>query len=450
MIVFGAAACLGIVPIGSSIVAQSAPIAAARTWTSADSLRYVRDSTTIDSLSRLVPVDSIRRLYQQFVGASDAPSALFALQCERYRLWYVFGHAGEIAEDRVRVQEWQPELFPRIRASFEAAIPRATIPRIPTHRGCGIPDDAPFAPDRLRYAPIVPWRPAYVNRGSSLDVVRRGETLFEGTLRAHIGNQDTSIMVAGSATLGLRSPQSFELRLDDKLNRDIVGFYFRLSPSPFFYRGTYPILESEDARDIPWAIGGYMQTGPIPLLVTDYWRGTLTVEKADSDRVEGRVSFITVGYSVDRRNLHTPLIGSPRDTVHFEGWFRAKYDKSQDLNLVRIPELPRRFDPRISPDAHQTLARIFLDDTVPCEKLPVYVRDSTVALEPAPRRSVRAAVEIRLDSTGKAWPGGVHIRSVSERVAFDSLGPAPLLRFRRPSADQALRKVRCLLTLPLR
>jgi len=431
---------------------------ASRSWTIGDSLRYVRDSVTIDSVSRLVPVDSIRRLYRDFVNSSDPRSALFGLQCESYRLRYAFGYAGEIADDRVRVEEWKPELFSRIRAALDAAISPLTMPRLPTRVGCGVPDNAPFAPDRLRYPPLPPWRPTYVQSGSSLDVIERGETLFEGKMTARLVGRDTEIAVAGSASLSLRNERSLELRLDDKLNgKEIIGFYFRLSPGPFFYRGTYPILDEEDARSVPYAIGAYMQSGTVGGIVSGRWKGTLVVERADSTQIEGHASFVMVGQSLDRRDRfgsHIPLIGSALDTVRFEGWFRAKYNPREEREgraFTMFPELPRRFAPPAPPDARKTLARVFLDDSIPCERLPIYEPDTTrMPQSIASQRSVRAAVEMVLDSTGTPWPGTVHITALADKVEFQDLIRPSWLRFRRTAPDQVLRKVRCTVNLPLR
>src|SRR5262245_8408325 len=98
-IILLASACLG--TAGAQSLSGTAP-----RW---DSTAFLRDSALIDSMARRVPVDSLRRLYRAVTVAPDPFSVVRAIQCESYRLWYTYGAAAEVAEDRVRAAEWKAE-----------------------------------------------------------------------------------------------------------------------------------------------------------------------------------------------------------------------------------------------------------------------------------------------------------------------------------------------------
>src|SRR6476620_10488624 len=124
-----------------------------------DSLAYIRDSTLIDSLARLLPVDSLRDLYRRVPGAADPVSVIRAIQCESYRLSYTFGRAADIAEERVASAEWPPNVTAAVRRALDSAAKGFLFPTRPV---CGIADDAIRAPERLRFSPRAPWTPPYV------------------------------------------------------------------------------------------------------------------------------------------------------------------------------------------------------------------------------------------------------------------------------------------------
>src|SRR5512138_2072605 len=106
-----------------------------------NTLAYVRDSLSIDSLVPLVPTDSLRALYRSVPTAADPKPVVHALQCEAYRLWYRYGRAAEIAEDRVRAAEWRPESDTAIVRVFRMA---SLDWFFPGPRACGVSADAPY------------------------------------------------------------------------------------------------------------------------------------------------------------------------------------------------------------------------------------------------------------------------------------------------------------------
>lgn len=52
---------------------------------------YLRDSTVIDSLAHLVPLDSLRRLYAALERDPDSPELESAAYCEYLRLYLTYG-----------------------------------------------------------------------------------------------------------------------------------------------------------------------------------------------------------------------------------------------------------------------------------------------------------------------------------------------------------------------
>jgi hypothetical protein len=414
-----------------------------------DSLAYIRDSTAIDSLSHFVPVDSLRQLYRRLPRENDPVSTMRALRCEAYRLWYAYGRPAEMAEDRIAAAEWTPDLRDAVHKATE--IVRREL-FLPSRSTCGLDDQMPRAPLRLRYAPQAPWRPQFVRPGSSLDVIRGGATVFEGTMTAHINGRDTTITLAGSADIR-RGEDFAELRMVDKLRaQQIIGLYIWIAGAPFLYPGSYPILGSDDVRGAPNVGAVYTQGAVPPNWVGERWGGTLVVERADSVGAEGRFAFWTQRNGLSFLRARMP-VDSLRDTIYFEGKFRSRYNRDDERlarDITRFPSFPRRFAPPRPPDAGETLSRMFLDENVPCDQLPIYAPSTVLTPLSSGTRSAphRAALSILVDSTGAPWLGGIRVLSTDDTATIRAFQRQQGLRFRRTETNQFLDTVRCTLTLP--
>jgi hypothetical protein len=409
-------------------------------------LAYVRDSSVADTISRRMPVDSLRQLYRRVPGAADPVRAIAALECESLRLYLTYGIAANVAETRIAAEEWTPNVTSDVRRALDAAKAAFVIARM---RPCGITEDIPIAPLRLTYLRPAPRRTADVPVGSSIESIRDDETLFEGTLRARVDGRDTTLVVAGSAGLGSQ-PDAVSLVLSDKLraNRTTV-ISLRVAGHPFLYRGTYPIFNGDDAFYVPNTAAGRIEAGFLPFVdQMSGWHGTLTVERADSMGATGRVSVSI------RRNEWTDIafprwLDSLRDTIVFEARFRAAYDRRNERNeypFTHFPMLPRRFEPDRVVDERATLAGLFLDPSVPCDRLPIYSPTSVLTpLSSTTRREpVRAALHMAVDTAGR--PAYIYVLSIDDTTAARDFRRQRGLRFLPPNTKLPPR-VRCTLTL---
>ena len=211
----------------------------------ASALAYVRDSLSIDSLVPVVPTDSLRALYRRVPTAADPRPVVQALQCEAYRLWYRYGRAAEIAEDRVRAAEWRPESDTAIVRVFRMVSLEWFFPVGP--RACGVSPDTPYVPDRLRYPRQDPNRPQRVfPRGSSVDSLRLGRSFFEAVLTDRRSGRDTVIALAGRADLAFQWPVGVSLALFDETHTDHIFVITLTRPGDdYLARGTYPIIGNQ-------------------------------------------------------------------------------------------------------------------------------------------------------------------------------------------------------------
>jgi len=427
-----------------------------------DSLAYLRDSALVDSLARYVPTDSLRALYRRVAIGPDPVSAVHAIPCEGYHLWYTYGHAAWVAEERVRAAEWTPERDSAVLRALDAAaddLKRRAHARLfdGTLYGdtaCAVARDAPRIIERLRHRPRPPsWRRS-LPRGSSRDSLRLGPSYFEATLSAKLAGRDTTIELAGSATVWLQMGYSVSLDLRDHLHAtDRFVITMSRSGPELFSPGSYPIVGSDDLSGVPDVVSASIQMVK-PVIVShtrSKWWGTLVVERADSAEVHGHADIW-----IHRKGLYVTRPFMPadslRDTIHITARFRALYawdTQYHHRSLSSVPMYPHRMVRGKAPHAATTARRLFLDENVPCERLPIYSQESVLSPLPATyRRAVaKAALNIRPDSAGRVGEGGIWPLAMDDTTLYATFRDQTGIRFRKTAPDQVYARVRCTLTL---
>jgi hypothetical protein len=105
-----------------------------------------------DSLSRLVPLDSLRSLYVNMQTADDPKPIARESACELWRLSYVHGTDIAMRANRRLSDSLNRATDPKVleRLSSRLAGSSGDI----TEAGCHLPVDRPKAPDSLNWAPI--------------------------------------------------------------------------------------------------------------------------------------------------------------------------------------------------------------------------------------------------------------------------------------------------------
>ena len=412
-------------------------------------LAYVRDSLSIDSIVPLVPTDSLRALYSKVPIAADPKPIVQALQCEAYRLWYRYGRAAEIAEDRVRVSEWMPQLDTAIVRVYRMVSLDWYFPVGPRH--CGVSANTPYVPERLQYPLRDPSRPTRVfPAGSSIDSLRRGRSYFEAILTDRRSGRDSVIALAGRAELTFRGPVGLDLVLYDETHTDHIFVITLIHPgAEYLGRGTYPIIAAQriGARDV---VEAYLQ-GTSELSAYDgskpMW-GTLNVAAADTVGADGSLQLSIAHNSAHPWGMRSPPLDYFTDTLRISVRFRAVYEWDEEQTqrvITRFPLMPHRF----VADRAPTPSKTFLDESTPCETLPIYSPESVLSSLPAnyPRDSARAALSIRPDSLGRVNGWAIGLLAIDDGSLTRTFLSQTGLRFRPSTPDHVSTVVRCTLTL---
>jgi hypothetical protein len=421
-----------------------------------DSLDRVRDSVSIDSLSRLVPTDSLRALYRVFPTTDDPAGVLAVIQCTGYRLWWRYGEGANVAEDRVRAGEWTRSLQPSIARQLDAVRASRRIP-LPTRIRCGVADDAPTVPVNLKYRSLIPVPPELAYKGPR-SLVRdrfhmRG-SFFEGQI---VGRQ--TVDLEGTAVLRWHGDRLLALVFDDYTRRpgEIISITLRHAGAEHLRPGTYPIFESNAAT--PVGVSNFMtvynQAWPLIPAISSFDRvwGTLVLDRADSTGAEGRVALWQERHASHPFRWRFPE-DSLRDTVRTSLRFRAVIDL-EDEWARRYYRIPAYAHPTVDGTAVMpaNAARpTYRDERVRCEDLPVYRAESV--LTPLPKGSAvataTAALEIQVDLLGRVHaPHSIVVLGITDTSVVRHFRNQPGLRFEpaRPGGQNLFNNFRCTLTL---
>lgn len=437
----------------SSVAAQSDSAAAANFRR--DSIRYVRDSISIDSLSRIVPADSLRRLYELLYRAPDPRPIAQEIECEAFRQFLAYGAAARIAQKRVR-----DAVVARLDADAEDRLSSRMAHVAVAEDGpvCGAARPLSAIPARLRRMPRPPLRlRSALERAHIRDSLRKAGAIdFEAAMSG-----SASAELAGSASLTWWTPELLGINLLDYLYPpSIISLTFVRRGAEFLRVGSYPIVKNED-RDAaaPGVIGAYLQMSghDIGTHRLDLVSGVLYVDHADTVSVDGHFDVMLYGHALRSRTFRRTR-QEIQDTLHITGRFRARYQyQSTDPNVNKRwwPNgHPSRWSP--APDYRSTLARADLDERVSCDSL-THLANGNPFLriqptDPTVRSRLPGTVSLQFeaDSLGRVLPLSLVAMSSSDTVleslvVIDSARRAPAGR-----ANAGRRLYRCALRFGVR
>ena len=400
-----------------------------------DSLQYVRDSTSIDSLSRLVPVDSLRRLYELLYRTPNPQPVAQELECEGFRQFLAYGVAARIAQKRVR-----DAVTARLDADAEDRLSSkmAHTAFAEDAPACGAARPLSKVPARLRRMPTPPLRVrSALDRAHIRDSLRRAGAIdFEATISGSAGAE-----LAGSASLTWWTPELLGINLLDYLYPpSVISLTFVRRGSEYLRVGSYPIVENED-RDASanGMVGAYLQMSghDIGTHRLDLVSGVLYVDRADTLSVEGHFDLMLYGHALRSRTFRRTK-RQIQDTLHITGRFRARYQYQWIEPNVNKRWWPNGHpSPRSpAPDYRAILARADLDERVPCDSLTHLVNGNPfLRLQPTDPALTRrlpgtVAVQFEADSLGRVLPLSVVTVASSDTtleslVVIDSARRAP-------------------------
>ncbi|HEY2853745.1 MAG TPA: hypothetical protein VGJ18_12915 [Gemmatimonadaceae bacterium] len=435
---------------GGSVAAQSDSAVAASFRR--DSSQYVRDSISVDSLSRIVPVDSLRRLYEMLYSSADPRPLAQQVECEAFRQFLSYGVAARIAQKRVRdavVARLDPDAEDRL--SSKMAHTTIEDDRLT----CGAARPLSKVPARLRRAPTPPQRlRSTLERARIRDSLRRAGAMdFEATVSGSANAE-----LAGSASLTWWTPELLGINLLDYLYPpSIISITFVRRGAEFFRVGSYPIAKNED-RDAaaPGVVGAYVQMSghDIGTHRLDLVSGVLYVDRADTLNVEGHFDVMFLGHALRSRTFRRTK-QEIEDTLHINGRFRARYQYQRSVSNV-----DRRWWPNghpaakaPAPDYREILGRADLDEHVPCDSLRRLPNGNPfLRIQPTAPAIIRrlpgtVALQFEADSLGRIHPLSLMAMSSSDTmlegmVVIDSARRAPIAR-----ANAGGRLYRCTLRI---
>lgn len=434
-----------ICPVGAVEARAQAP---AVSWEQyrLDSARWVDDSTRIAAAARTVPSDSLRRLYRALVSTRQPARVVDEMMCESYRLRFVYGRAASVAEDRIQAEEWPERRKVDVDRALDAwretlPIGSASRPRpdtLPLMATMGTRERClPAAEQRsvfgeTSFRPIPPDAP----KPGTLEWYRRYRGSAEGTIRGR-----DSLLRDAYASLEWRTPQTLVLEIRDlKTN---FGVTFSRSGPEFLRPGVYPVYSGE----APVGTNNVMIMSSVgPGRTT----GTLTIDRADTLGVEGRIEVIHHRNSPTYRQWMLPpdSIFDIPISIRFRALYQ--YPDDQSRHLWGVPVYPHPWNPRPIADPDEVLMNPrFRDEKVRCQDLPIYRRESVVVplLRSSPVNSVTGAIEVSVDSLGRA--GSILLLAVSDTSQRREFANQTGLRFDPPQAtgEHRFSVVRCTLTL---
>ena len=433
----------------SSAAAQSDSAAAANFRR--DSIQYVRDSIAIDSLSRIVPVDSLRRLYELLYNSSDPRALTQEVECEAFRQFLSYGVAARIAQKRVRdgiLARFGPDAEDRLSSKMA----RTTIEEDgPT---CGAARPLSKVPARLRRLPSPPQRlRSTLERARIRDSLRRaGAVDFEASVS---GSANTEL--AGSASLTWWTPELLGINLLDYLYPpSITSVTFVRRGAEYLRVGSYPIVKNED-RDAaaPGIVGAYVQMSghDIGTHRLDLVSGVLYVDHADTLNVEGHFDVMFRGHALRSRTFRRTK-REIEDTLHITGRFRARYQYQWTATNVGKRWWPNGHPAAQgrAPDYRAVLERAELDEQVSCDSLRIPNGNPFLRIQPTAPAIIRrlpgtVTLQFEADSLGRVHPLSVMSMSSSDTmlegmVVIDSARRAPIAR-----ATASRRLYRCTLRI---
>lgn len=420
-----------------------------------DSIQYVRDSASIDSLARIVPVDSLRRLYEQLYSSTDPHRIEQEVECEAFRQFLAYGIAARIAQTRVHdavVARLEPDAEDRFSAKMARTTAEEDVP------ACGAARTLSRVPARLRRSPTPPRRfRSPLERTRVRDSLRRaGAVDFQAAVAGSVNAN-----LAGSASLTWWTPELLGINLLDYLYPpSVISLTFVRRGAEYLRVGSYPIIENDD-RDAaaPGVVGAYLQMSghDIGTHRLDLVSGVLYVDRADTLNVEGHFDVMLWGHSLRSRTFRRTK-QEIEDTLHVTGHFRARYQYPWIA-----PNVDKRWWPNghpaakgPTPDHRGIIERADLDEHVPCDSLMHLPNGNPfLRLQPsdppvARRLPGTVALQFEADSLGRVDPLSVLAMSSSDTileslVVIDSARRAPV---RRASADRRL--YRCTLRFAAR
>lgn len=438
--------------LSGSLAAQSDSAVAANYRR--DSIQYVRDSTSIDSLSRLVPVDSLRRLYELMYRATDPRPLAQEVACESDRLWIAFGVAARIAEQRVHdavMRRLDRDAELRLSEKMAGTLVELDGPR------CGAATRMRAdVPARLRQSPHAPRRSRSAReRAVVRDSLRRaGKIEFEATITG-----SRSAELAGTARLRWWTPEMVGMTLHDWLHYppSIIAVTFARSGGQYFRAGSYPLVRFQDKDPgSPGFVGAYVQIDAhtIGTSPRDFVSGVLFVDRADTLGAEGHFEVTLMG-NVLRSRTYRPVKGEITDTLEIRGQFRARFE-----NQWVAPNVDKRWWPDghpapigPTPEYRATLARVDLDERVSCDSLSRLVNGNPfvrfAATDPILGRHPLGTVRLQFeaDSLGRVPPTSVLVMSSSD-TSLESLVVLDSTRRAKPGWSKIVyRPYRCTLHL---
>jgi len=418
----------------SNLTAQSDSAVAARFRR--DSIRYVRDSISIDSLSRMVPVDSLRRLYEALYRAPDPRPVAQEVECEAFRQFLAYGAAARVAQKRVR-----DAVVLRLDADAEdrlsSRMAHATIAE--DGPACGAARPLSMVPARLRRMPTPHLRlRSALDRAHIRDSLRRvGAIEFEAEISG-----SASAELAGSASLTWWTPELLGINLLDYLYPPaIISLTFVRRGAEFLRVGSYPVVKNED-RDAaaPGVVGAYLQMSghDIGTHRLDLVSGVLHVDRADTIGADGHFDVVLYGNALRSRTFRRTK-QEIQDTLHVTGRFRARYQYQwADANLNSrwwpnghpVPRTP-------APEYGAIFRRADLDERVSCDSLRHLANGNpflrTQPSDPAMIRRLpgTVALQFEADSLGRVLPLSLVAMSSSDTVleslvVIDSARRAPV------------------------
>jgi hypothetical protein len=447
---------LAIVVAGGLSASAQAPSASWEEYRR-DSIKWVRDSTALDSASRTVPTDSLRALYRLLTNTNQPVRVFQAQMCESYRLHRDYGRAAYIAEDRIQAEEWPPSVQAAVRRSLHAWIeltpltspfwkvwPDTLPPRIliPTRDDC-VPSPAPLPLGRVprealyRESAFRPLPPNSLAIGSL-----EWHQTFRGRAEGTVGGSD-SLVSAASASLEFRGWDRLVLTISDK--KTYYGLEFHWLSDAFLRPGVYPIFNG-------WGpVGGSSNSVLMNIDSEHPVEGTVTIARADTTEVEGRVDMVMHKNGGISRQWRLPA-----DSIYdvpIQLRFRAKYDKPSRWSWLPVM-YPHPWNPEpVPPPDDRILKPLYKDRNVACQRLPIYRRESVIGSMPrtAPVSQATAKVEIILDTLGHPahiWLLSLSDTSASVREGF-SVARQSGLRFMpaQPTGDHRFSNIRCSLTI---
>jgi hypothetical protein len=397
-----------------------------------DSIQYIRDSTAIDSIARIVPIDSLRKLYRALYTAANPRPIAQEVECENFRLSERFGEAATLVRERVHnevLQSLDRNAEERLSEKMAGAFIEVAGP------SCRAVRPTVELPARLRRAPRAPERARSARERVAIrDSLRRsGAVGFE----ARVSGSSADAELAGFAMMEWRTPKLLAIHLSDLLNYppSIIALTFERAGAEFLRVGSYPVFARPDLGP-PNVFSASLQMPAHNAGSADYdlVSGVLYVDKADTLHATGHFEVRLIGNALHIGRMRRPF-GTKTDTVRVVGAFDAKYERRYQDGTFR-QWWPNGHPAPMGPAPDYRLNKILttLNTDASCDSIPGlhgspfvrHVRDSSSGRWLAGN----VAVQFTTDTLGRVYPMSTLIVSwndtILERgVIVDSARRAP-------------------------